>query len=192
VIEETVADPDRVAARTTMYTELCSSYHLIDDFRSKLLAALPIASAGGLFLLLSDKLGDTEKIAAAKPMLMPIGIFGAVVTFGLLCYEVYGIRKCGALIGTGQQIEEECGVAGQFTSRPNDFVNEPFAAAVIYPAVLAAWVFLALFASNVAGAAAIGLFVWVLGFAVLLVWDVQLVLGARKAAAAAAARRARR
>jgi hypothetical protein len=166
-----------------VYAELCSSYHEIDAFRSKLLAALPIASAGGLFLLLSDRLGEVEQMDAVKPFLIPIGIFGTVVTFGLFCYEVYGIRKCGALIATGQRLEKTLGVEGQFTSRPNDFINEPFAAGVIYPAVLAAWVFLALYASDNADAARIGSAVFIVGLAAMLIWDVRLVMGCRKPAA---------
>jgi hypothetical protein len=184
VSEETARNQELDAKRAAMYAQLCSSYHQIDDFRSKLLAALPIASAGGLFLLLSDKLGDAEKIKAAKPLLVPIGIFGTVVTFALFCYEVYGIRKCGALIDTGQRLEKALNVEGQFITRPNDFINEPFAAGVIYPAVLAAWMFLALYASHVARAALMGSVVFVIGFAAMLIWDIQMVMSARKAAAA--------
>jgi hypothetical protein len=67
------------ANRSAVYQQLCSSYHQIDDFRSKLLALLPFASAAGLFLLLNDKFSDPLKVEAAKPFLVPIGIFGSVV-----------------------------------------------------------------------------------------------------------------
>jgi hypothetical protein len=43
--------------------------------------------------------------------------------------------------------EDQMGIRGQFKKRPREvagFINEPFAAGVIYPAVLAAWTFLAL------------------------------------------------
>ena len=33
------------------YSEVCKSYHAIDDFRMKLLGALPLASLVGIFLL---------------------------------------------------------------------------------------------------------------------------------------------
>jgi hypothetical protein len=49
-----------------VYQELCNSYRAIDDFRAKLLAFLPFASAAGLFLLLKDEFPDQTKIEAAK------------------------------------------------------------------------------------------------------------------------------
>jgi hypothetical protein len=48
---------------------------------------------------------------------------------------------------TGARLECSLGIAGQFTNRPYAVlrvINEPFAAGLIYPAVLAAWTFLAL------------------------------------------------
>jgi len=70
-----------------------------------------------------------------------------LITLGLFFYEIYGIKKCHNLIKAGQQIEGQMGIRGQFKERPREvarFINEPFAAGVIYPAVLAAWTFLAL------------------------------------------------
>ena len=129
-----------------LYQELCKSYHQIDDFRSKLLAALPVASAGSAFLLIGDKLSAVDKLRTAAPFVLAIALFGGVVTLALFCYEIYGIKKCGALIGTGTSLEAAWRVEGQFTTRPNKVVNEPLAAAVIYPAVIAGWVFLGLLA----------------------------------------------
>jgi hypothetical protein len=82
----------------------------------------------------------------------PVGLFGIAVTTGLLAYEVYAISKCHALIEGRKALEHELRLpAAQFTRRPDavfKVVNEPFAAAVIYPAVLAAWTYLALFFVN--------------------------------------------
>lgn len=163
-----------------VYQELCNSYRAIDDFRAKLLAFLPFASAAGLFLLLNDKFPDLSKIEAAKPFLVPIGIFGLIVTSGLFSYEIYGIKKCGELINTGIKLEKDLKVVGQFTTRPNCLINEPFAAGVIYPVVLAAWLFLVLYALKVGGALCIGGLVFFVGFACMLVWDICLVQEARK------------
>jgi hypothetical protein len=166
--------------RAAVYQQLCNSYHQIDDFRSKLLALLPFASAAGLFLLLNDKFPDPLKVEAAKPLLVPIGILGSVVTFGLFSYEIYGIKKCGELINTGAKLEKELEVVGQFGTRPNHLINEPFAAGIIYPAVLASWLFLVLYALNVKAALLIGELVFFVGFACMLVWDILLVLEVRK------------
>jgi hypothetical protein len=127
----------------TTYDQLCYSYRAIDDFRAKLLGFLPLATGTGIFLLIPDNPGDGRW----KTYLVPIGVFGALITLGLFFYEIYGIKKCHALITAGQQLEGQMRIRGQFTERPREvahFINEPFAAGVIYPAVLAAWTFLAL------------------------------------------------
>jgi hypothetical protein len=127
----------------TTYDQLCYSYRAIDDFRAKLLGFLPLASGTGIFLLIPKE--------GAGPLnnsyLGPIGAFGILITLGLFFYEIYGIKKCHNLIKAGQQLEGQMGIRGQFKERPREvarFINEPFAAGVIYPAVLAAWMFLAL------------------------------------------------
>ena len=123
------------------YRELCATYRAIDDFRARMLALLPLASGGAIFLL-------TASDAALKDpgVLLPIGLFGFFVTAGLLAYEIFGVRRCHALILAGAQIEIGMGVQGQFVTRPAavaGIVSEPFAAAVIYPAVLGAWAYVA-------------------------------------------------
>ncbi len=120
------------------YQQLCESYRAIDDFRAKLLGFLPLAT-GGIFLLGS--------INTPKESLGLIGVFGLVITVGLFCYEIYGIKKCHNLIAIGKKIERKLDINGQFINRPREvayFINEPFVAGIIYPVVLAAWMFLAL------------------------------------------------
>ena len=159
----------------TAYRELCSSYRAIDDFRTKLLGFLPLATGAGIFFLVTDK----EKINFVQPYFVPIGIFGFVITLGLFFYEFYGIKKCTHLIWAGIELERELNInAGQFTKRPDGvagYINEPVAAGVIYPAVLAAWMFIALAFSPSRGAArwsAAGVFL--VGFAVLFFYNVKL------------------
>jgi hypothetical protein len=133
-----------------VYNQICESYRAIDAFRGILLGALPLASGGGIFIL-----GGTT----ADPSLhFAMGIFGALVTFGLFIFEIYATNRCTKLIYVGKILEEEhLRVKGQFASRPKGiegfplvsegiapFVSEPLASGVIYPAVLGAWVFLAL------------------------------------------------
>jgi hypothetical protein len=126
------------------YTELCNSYRAIDDFRAKLLAALPLASGTGIFLLYSEE--------SSQEYLLPIGIFGCIITLGLFAFEIYGIKKCACIISAGIFMEKKMGIPGQFRNRPRAVkmpihyldINEPLASGIIYPAVLAAWTFLAL------------------------------------------------
>jgi hypothetical protein len=129
------------------YSELCNSYHKIDDFRQKLLAALPLASGTGIYFLA----GSTDKSAL-------MSIFGFMVTLGLLIFEVHGIRRCTHIIALGKFLESEMKIEGHFSNRcsglrsvGNDkavfarLINEPLAASFIYPAVLGGWIYLSVF-----------------------------------------------
>jgi len=153
----------------TAYNELCTSYRGIDDFRARLLGFLPLVTGGGLLLLT----GRSEEVR--REFFGPVGLFGIAVTTGLLAYELFGIRKCHALIEAGVALEKEMGLPdGQFTRRPNNLlgvVNEPFAAAAIYPAVLAAWTYLALFFVKGPLGEALSAIVFVGGFAGILLYD---------------------
>jgi hypothetical protein len=162
------------------YTELCNSYHAIDDFRTKLLGFLPLVTGGGLVLLT----GRAEDVR--REFFGPVGTFGIVITLGLLAYELFGIKKCHALIQAGKDLEEKMDLpvdgrlhhvhkpAGQFIRRPNNLlwvVNEPFAAALIYPAVLAAWTYLALLYERQSLGTRLSIVVFVAGFALILLYD---------------------
>ncbi|MGY1642004.1 hypothetical protein ACI782_12865 [Geodermatophilus sp. SYSU D00703] len=134
--------------RSLLYERVCESYHAINDFRMKLMGLLPVATGTGVFLLLStnaDAIGADD--SDLRPSLIAIGTFGLLFTLGLYAYELFGIKKCHYLIGTGRRLEQAFGERAQFRSRPNAiarFVNEPFASAFIYPASIASWLFLAL------------------------------------------------
>jgi hypothetical protein len=133
----------------TAYQEVCTSYHAIDDFRAKLLGFLPLVSGTGIFFLLNATFTDATTRAFATLYLGPIGLFGFVVTVGLFFYELRGIQKCNGLIAVGQKIEAMLDIDGngQFSHREDviaGFIGKTLAACVIYPAVLAAWIFVAL------------------------------------------------
>ena len=126
----------------SVYGQLCDSYRAIDDIRMKLLGLLPIATGAGILVL--TKGGASTP---AKGLSLPIGLFGLVVTLGLFSYELHGIKKCGYFIDAGKKIEADLGIYGQFQRRPHElagFIDEPFSASIIYPAVLASWLFFAL------------------------------------------------
>jgi hypothetical protein len=93
-------------------------------------------------------LTDPTKVTFRPSSLVPIGIFGFIVTLGLFSYELHGIRRCIGLIELGRRIEGLMGIGGQFWHRPPDFydkVGPKLAALVIYPAVLGSWAYVALF-----------------------------------------------
>src|SRR4030095_2338232 len=89
------------------------------------------------------------------------------------------MKKCAALINTGKQLEGSLHIGryGQFTSRPQNIaglINEPFAAGVIYPAVLAAWTYFALVFARPQDALWATIFVFVAFFACTLSYDFRL------------------
>jgi hypothetical protein len=137
---------ERDTSQLELYQRICESYHAVDDFRMKLLGLLPVATGAGVFLLLSGKAElINDNVASAMGA---IGVFGFLFTLGLFCYELFGIKKCHYIIVAGRKLEADLDIQGQFRSRPPDvagFVAEPFASSVIYPASMAAWLFLALF-----------------------------------------------
>lgn len=164
----------------TAYDQLCTSYHAIDDFRAKLLGFLPLVTGGGLILLT----GRADEVR--REFFGPVGLFGIAVTTGLLAYELFCIKKCHALLKAGQDLECKMGLpvgqevplpAGQFIRRPNHLlwvVNEPFAAAAIYPAVLAAWTYLAYFFEDPQRGKIISLGVFAVGLVGIVLYDQSL------------------
>jgi hypothetical protein len=98
--------------------------------------------------LLNEAFTDPAKLKVTQSLLYPLGLFGFVTSLGRFFFELYGISKCHALMEAGTRME--CLLTlkeGQFEKRPRGVfyvINEPFAAGVIYPAVLGAWMFLAL------------------------------------------------
>lgn len=162
----------------TAYRELSTSYRAIDDFRAKLLGFLPLATGTGIFLLL-EKFKDINDLKdGATHLLRAIGIFGFFITLGLFLYEIYGIKKCCALIQAGTKMEKLMGIEdGQFSSRPQTvavLINEPFAAGVIYPAVLAAWAYFYLYFAAPAANPIIPIFVFLAGLAGMSIYDAVL------------------
>ncbi len=124
------------------YQEVCTSHQGIADFRAKLLGFLPLASGTGIFLFL-----NLTSSTGTKQYLLPIGVFGFVVTLGLAFYEIRGIQECNSLRRCGYNIEDLLGIYGQFRLHPPrvyHFIGNTLAASVIYPAVLAAWTSIAL------------------------------------------------
>jgi hypothetical protein len=165
------------------YQELCGSYHAIDDFRTKLLGFLPLATAGGIIVLLNNPKGLESLDVGTKDLLAAVGAFGGLITLGLFAYELYGIKKCGELILAGKFMErsllaktEHIG-DGPFSTRPQNVarrINEPFAAGVIYPAVLSAWVFFALHFAQPPANPWVPIFVFIVGCVGTLIYDDRL------------------
>ena len=88
-------------------------------------------------------------------LLAAIGIFGALASVGLFVHELRGISECYALIGIGSSLERMLAKAeeddaryGPFSAQYSRGFNGPIsretAAIIVYPATIAAWIFVAI------------------------------------------------
>ncbi len=142
--------------RRVAYQEVSKNLQVIDDFRARLLALLPISSGAGIFLLLTT--GDEDDLGA-------IGLVGGLVAVGLFVFELRQIRVCRHLIRVGARLEQDMGFdpgRGQFLGRPAPSSSEeirevdvrfwrrqtllpsvPKASLIVYGTVIGAWGYLA-------------------------------------------------
>jgi hypothetical protein len=125
------------------YQELCKAHSTIVDFRSKLLALLPIAAGGSL--LLFAKSGDAD----LRQWAPPAGTFAFLVTLGLFVYELRQIRECLNLRCQAAEAETSLRIPhrlGQFRDAPplsGRIVGFELASWIVYTTVLTSWAFLA-------------------------------------------------
>lgn len=132
-----------------LYDQVCASVRATDESSFKLLSLVPLVSGGGIAILLS-----TNTTLARLPLVLFVGLFGAVVTFGLFRWELRNIQTCSRLIDVGAQLEREqfkLSSSGQFSgrrSRPAPAllgrrpIGKTEAEWIIYSAVIAAWLLL--------------------------------------------------
>lgn len=143
----------RVDILLAAYEEVCNSYHAIDEFRTKLLGILPIASLAGILLLGKDNLFQSDWFY--QRLVGFASFFAAAFTLALFLFEIRGILRCHHLIVRGAKLETELDVKGQFYVCSKQHVdsagsiiertfNAKVAASAVYSLVFAAWLFLAL------------------------------------------------
>ena len=126
-----------------VYELTCARHRAIDDLRGKLLALLPIASAGAGLLLLTKP----EEI---QPYATVIGLYGCAITVGLFLYELRGINECGDVMEKAGDLEDQLETPpgmGQFRDermRPlRGLVGAEMASWVVYFSVFGGWLYLA-------------------------------------------------
>jgi streptothricin hydrolase len=172
---------DLEADKRLVYEQLCVSYHRVDDLRAKLLGLLPLATAGGILLLL-DQNFEGPSAGQLDPTWVAIGVFGCLVTMGLLAYELQGIKRCWLLMQAGQRFEETFRLEGPFAAIQSpyvaDVIGAPLAACIIYSTVLAAWAYVALISVD-EGAPWISILIFILSLLV----SYGLVMQERKSSA---------
>jgi hypothetical protein len=141
-----------------LYDQVCANIRATDEISFKLLSLVPLVSGGGITLLLS-----TNTSLARLPLVIFVGLFGAIVTFGLFRWELRNIQTCSRLIRLGASLERErfeLPSTGQFSGRKNEpapslyagrlrvpaFLRQEIgkreAEKIIYPAAIVAWLLL--------------------------------------------------
>lgn len=98
VVDTTPAQ--RIEILLGAYGEVCNSYHAIDDFRTKLLGILPIASLAGILLLGKDNLFQGD---VSSQRLIVFASFFAAGHHGLIrtdCIPAYAYAEMHPLNGS--------------------------------------------------------------------------------------------
>jgi hypothetical protein len=134
-----------------LYDQICTNIRVTDDISLKLLGFVPLVSGAGITVLLS-----TQTILSSFWLSLFVGVFGAVVTFGLYTWEVRNAEACVWLIKRGCDVEKtEFGLTqGQFLGRPKPYflrglnggweVSKRRAERIVYSAAMIAWLALPL------------------------------------------------
>jgi hypothetical protein len=128
-----------------LYDQLCANVRTTDDISFKLLGFVPLVSGVGITVLLS-----TSTSFSSLPLVVFVGLFGAVVTFGLYRWELKNVNLCLWLIALGRDLERHRFhlTQGQFLDRPPDpeflrwSIGKRAAERIIYRAAIVAWLLL--------------------------------------------------
>lgn len=125
---------------TTLYGQICTSWHVLIDIRFKLLGFVPAVSVVLLANLLSADGAAKGLSPAIKIMIAALGL---VATLALLIYDLRNSELHDDLISRGRKIEELWGVhTGQFRGRlksSNWLIKHDRATALIYGSALIGW-----------------------------------------------------
>lgn len=128
----------------SVYSEICNGWRTLTNVRFKLLGLLPLVSGTVLITLLSTK---DNSYRLDWHWQVVVGMFGLVVTLGLLIYEKRNSSLYNDLIGRGRQIENELGVhTGHFRGRPKagKIIKHSAGLNTIYTGSVAAWIIILL------------------------------------------------
>lgn len=99
----------------TEYQEVCSNFRTLTEIRFKLLALLPISTAAGVALTVSNQQNT------ASPL---IGVFGLLVTVSAAFYNERNDQLYNALVSRAAELERRMGLRdGAFAHRPRPWLN---------------------------------------------------------------------
>jgi len=143
-----------------VYQQICTDLQSIEDFRLKLFGFLPIATAGSFLVTIltgptilssifnsaAQKTATSTQFTLVPNLVLPFGIIGALITVALFVYEEENVLRARYLIDQGRKLEYNLGVGemGQFELKQSHLFNPQLGSILMYSAVFAGWVCLAL------------------------------------------------
>lgn len=142
--DDLLPSDDRKDILLSVYSEICNGWRTLTNVRFKLLGLLPLISGTVLITLLSTR--DSSYRLDGHWQVV-VGMFGLVVTLGLLIYEKRNSSLYNDLIGRGRQIENELGVhTGHFRGRPEagKIIKHSAGLNTIYTGTVVVWIIIVL------------------------------------------------
>lgn len=160
--ELTDADKERSQALLKEYSEVCNNFRTLTDIRFKLLAFLPIASAAAvavLKLVAQNEASTGGSTGGIQGLGLAWGLFGLIVTIGLVTYNARNDQLYDALVARAADIERSLNIPeGAFANRLGSWLRIPWfqdsrlrklswkidhrtAVSTIYAASIALWLF---------------------------------------------------
>lgn len=134
-----------------VYQQICTDLQNIEDFRLKLFGFLPIATAGSFFVTIltsstitSSILNNEGQKTSVQNLVLPLGVLGAIITVALFLYEEENVLLASDLLEKGKNLEHKMGVVGQFEHKQSRLFNSQNGSTLMYSAVFAGWICLAL------------------------------------------------
>jgi len=124
-----------------VYQQICTSYHNVEDFRSRLLGLIPGVTAGSFIATIAS---NPMKSQSLTNLVFPFGILGALVVLGLFFYEIENLKHSTLLTMRGHLLEQAMNIIGPFAPYSDTIFNARDAAAIIYSISFAGWVCIAL------------------------------------------------
>jgi hypothetical protein len=122
-----------------LYDQTCQTWRGLIDVRFKLLAFVPAASVLGMAAIFANE-GTPQGLTPIQRQI--VAAVGAIVTMGLLLYDIRNSQLHDDLISRGRKIEDELGVdTGIFRGRlkSSGMIKHGAATGLIYGASVFAW-----------------------------------------------------